>query len=163
MEPFEIIGTAAAVLQLADAAAKTSIHLYEIVSTIKNAPKEIIVLKRDIQALRKLLENLENALKSRETRRVVDQDEDVRKSMEGLKELIETCDGACREVIQRLKPYSQKGGFEDETKGEGTDRLASIRWFFTRRSILASVDDLQRSKFLLSDSMGSITLYVLFF
>lgn len=160
-EPTAIIGTASAVLQIAGSAVKTSNQLYDIITTIKNAPKEIVRVNSDIQALNRLLKNLELSLESSDTRRVVDQDEEVRRSMNDLKDLIQSCNRTCVEITERLRPYAQNGDFEDGSAGESNERLVSIRWFFRRRSILALVSDLQRTKFLFSDSMGSITLYVI--
>lgn len=153
-----IIGTASAVLQIAGAAVKTSNQLYEIVSTIKNAPKEILRLCSDIQALNRLLKNLELSLESPDTRKIVDQDEEVRRSMEGLKDIIQSCNHTCVEVTERMRPYIHNGEFENGSTGENNDRFVSLRWYFRRRSILALVSDLQRTKFLFSESMGSITL-----
>lgn len=156
----EAFGTAAAVLQVAQGAVKASTDLYEMILTIKNAPKEINSLSSDIQALDRLLRNLEHSLQSPDTRRIVDQDEEVRKPMDGLKGLIKSCNCTCVEVVDRIRPYAHTGKFEDGSAAENNERLVSIRWFFKRRGILALVSDLQRTKFLFSDSMGSITLYV---
>lgn len=156
----EAFGTAAAVLQVAQGAVKASTDLYEMILTIKNAPKEINSLSSDIQALDRLLRNLEHSLQSPDTRRIVDQDEEVRKPMDGLKDLIKSCNCTCVEVVDRIRPYAHTGKFEDGSAAENNERLVSIRWFFKRRGILALVSDLQRTKFLFSDSMGSITLYV---
>jgi hypothetical protein len=101
------IGTAAAVLELAGAAVKASITLYEVISTIRNAPKEILNLNGDLQALSTLLKNLELALSSPNTQRIVDQDDEVRSAMKGLQGLVSSCAGACRDVSIRLRSFSQ--------------------------------------------------------
>jgi peptidoglycan hydrolase-like protein with peptidoglycan-binding domain len=67
-----VLGTASAVLQIAGAAVTASTQLYEIASTIKNAPKEISRLNSDIKALNVLLANLKFALQSPDTRRLID-------------------------------------------------------------------------------------------
>lgn len=156
----DIVGTAAAVLEIAGAAINTSTVLYETISTIRNAPREIHALSSDIQALDRLLRNLELSLQSPDTHRIIDQDEEVRRPMEGLKDIIEKCNCTCKAVEEKMRPYAQHGQFEDSSAPENNKRLASIQWFFKRRSIFTLVSDLQRTKFLFSDSMGSITLCV---
>lgn len=103
-EATAIIGTASAVLQIAGSAVKTSNQLYDIITTIKNAPKEIVRLNSDIQALNRLMKNLELSLESSDTCRIVDQDEEFRRSMHDLKDLIQSCNHTCVEITKRLRP-----------------------------------------------------------
>lgn len=86
--------------------------------------------------------------------------------MEGLKDLIRNCHDYC-EVAEKLLPFSQSEGFEfcdasssSQSSEGGTDISRSIKWLIKRRAIIASMAALQRTKFLFSDSMGGITLYV---
>lgn len=46
----EAVGAAASILQLAAAATKTSLQVYEFISTIKNALREIESLSHDIMS-----------------------------------------------------------------------------------------------------------------
>lgn len=46
----EIVGTVSAGLQIAGAAIRVSTELYRMISTMKNAPREILWLSSDIQA-----------------------------------------------------------------------------------------------------------------
>lgn len=117
---------------------------------MKNAPREILWLSSDIQALDRLLRNLELSLKSSDTRKLVDQDEEVWDSMDSLKDLIQSCKCTCVEVIGTMCLYTQNEKFEDESVAENNERLASIQWFFKQRSIHALVSDLQRTKFIKS-------------
>ncbi|KAL4897600.1 ankyrin repeat-containing domain protein [Aspergillus ambiguus] len=176
MEP---VSTAAAALQLAGAAVKASVTLYGVITTIKNAPKEILNLRSDLKALNTLLGNLEVALKSEEAQRIVDQDETIRSPMENLLSLIDSCNNCCIEVTEKLSSSSQTrrstshGADPTESNPkndllnsgslirEGIDVRRSIWWLFKRKGIFSAVYDLQQTKFLLSDSMGSITLILI--
>jgi len=179
MDAMDGFSTAVAVLQLAGTAVKTSIALYEIISTIKNAPKEILNLRNDLGALSTLLRNLEMALESPKAQRLVDQDETVRSMIGNLQTLIEGCQNGCLEVQGKLSSLSQvrrspgapsADSTERNTENdpfdymvmsrEGIDVRRSISWLFRRRGIFAAVHELQRTRHLLSDAMGGITLYV---
>lgn len=156
------IGTASAVLQLTSTAVSACIKLHGLISTLKNAPKEILHLSNDLQSLSALLKNLQVALESRDAQTIIDQDVGVRGAMGNLRTLISSCHTSCLELQSKLQAEKSGDGSPEDEKvvsaREGRDVRRSIWWLFNRKGIFASVDELQRTKFLLSDSMGSITL-----
>lgn len=157
------IGTASAVLQLTGATVEVCIQLHALISTLRNAPKEILNLSNDLQSLNALLRNLQFALESRDAQTIIDQDIGVRGAMSNLRTLIASCHNSCNQLTSKLKAEKPGDGPTHEQKPspsgrEGRDVRRSIWWLFNRKGIFASVDELQRTKFLMSDSMGSITL-----
>jgi len=173
MVALESVGTAAAVLELASAAVKASVSLHGAITTIRNAPNEILNLGSDLIALSSLLKNLELALDSPDARKIVDQDKAISSAMEILKSLITSCEKSCREVKEKLQSALQGGrpndDPNDDTTGsdllsssllikEGIDIRRSIGWLFRRRGIFAAIEGLQQTKSLFSQSMGSLTL-----
>ena len=156
------IGTAAAVIQVAGVAATVSTELYDALSTIKNAPQEILNLVNDMESLGTILSNLQSALNSPETQVVVDQDDEVRRAMAGLPSLIENCEQSCRRVLDKVRPFKQENQQadkqDDQKKLSNVSRRRSFLWYFKRKSILDSVYELQRTRSILSAAMGSVTL-----
>ena len=60
----EVLGTVSAVIAIAEASLKASSALHELFTTMKDAPREIMILDRDISAFKSLVINLQAALKS---------------------------------------------------------------------------------------------------
>ncbi|OGM49646.1 hypothetical protein ABOM_001858 [Aspergillus bombycis] len=169
----EGIGTASAILQLSGTAAKASLQLYEIIVTIRDAPRELCVLGDDVEALSTLLSNLQRSLESPQTQSAVDQDPEIRKGMDSLQGLIKRCEKTCQQVkeylgscIRNEKPdkASIKGKDGDGSAiAEPLPSMGSINrvaWLFKRKDVFIRVSELQRTKQLFSDAMGTLTLLV---
>lgn len=129
-----------------------------------------------MEALTALLSNLQGSLESAETRRTVDQDYEIRKAMDGLQGLIRRCGNTCGQVKECLIPYIRNRkpkkasieGTNGDKKGRPVAGSSSsigstdkVVWFFKRKDVFQRVFELQRTKALFSDAMGSLTLYVL--
>lgn len=60
----EVVGTVAAVLELAQTTASTALQVYEFFSVIRDAPREINTLSQDVHAFYSLVNNLAASLDS---------------------------------------------------------------------------------------------------
>lgn len=83
-DPLTAVGSTAAILQLATAAATTSIKVYQFVSTIKNAPREIQNLGRDIEDFHTLVQHLSEALKSTDICELIDREKPISRAVADL-------------------------------------------------------------------------------
>ena len=168
------IGTASAILQLSGTAVKASWQLYDFIVTIQDAPRELCLLRDNVQALATVLSNLEESLKSPETQKIVDQDTEIRKNLVSLQCLITKCEVMCRQLNECLRPYIRNGKTEKASiEGQDGDNsptaessvsmgsIHKIAWYFKRKDVFLRVSELQRTKELFSDAMGRLTLYVL--
>lgn len=167
------IGTAASILQLASAATKISFQAYEFITTIKNAPREIENLGSDMMNFYLLVNNLTDALESRDIRGFVDQDAQLNKAMKSLFIPMAKCQLSCDQVNEKLKLLdfqtdpesegllSEKNASGDEPKKSRT-WVRDWMWPFRRREIFAMMTEFDRSRSIFSDSMSSLTLYALF-
>jgi hypothetical protein len=111
----EAIGTAAAVLQLAETSAKASLMLYQLFLTVKNAPKEIANLSRDIKNFNVLVGNSERALASSNVQMIVNQDPQINRAFEDLREPMRSCQEVCDRVMRRLGPHLEIEDFVDNS------------------------------------------------
>jgi hypothetical protein len=168
-DPLTAVGSAAAILQLATAAATTSIKVYQLISTIKNAPREIQNLGRDINDFHTLIQHLAEALKSAEIRELVDREKPISRAVADLQYPIVKCELSCIQVESKLNLQLQS----DEAKGSGNRDTGKFSkdhvwvrdwmWPIRRREVFQLISELQRTRLLFSDAMGSLTLYVLEF
>lgn len=157
----EAIGTASAVLGLAEAAAKASLQLYQFFTTIRNAPQEIISISRNIKNFNLLVCNLQGALASPDIQEIVHQDHEINRALKDLQDPMDNCRLACDRVMRKLIPHLQlkesaHGGSEDGSKRRM--RRGDVMWFWRRREVFALMTDLERTKAMFSDAMGSLTL-----
>lgn len=172
----EVVGAAASILQLAGVAATTSLQVYEFISTIKNAPREIQNLGRDIMDFHKLVDHLKAALESQDIQEMVDQDKQINQSMKDLLVPMAKCQLTCDQVKSKLILHLQfEDSAEEEPKdsssGKASDSLGNQQkqkvriwvrdwmWAFRRKEVFALMSDLDRTS-TFSDSMASLTLYV---
>ncbi|KAE8423773.1 ankyrin repeat-containing domain protein [Aspergillus pseudocaelatus] len=168
------IGTASAILQLSGTAVKASWQLYNFIVTVQDAPRELCLLRDNVQALAAVLSNLEGSLKSPETQKIVDQDSEIRNNLDSLQYFITRCEVMCRQLTECLRSYIRNEN-TDKASIEGKDgdnsptaespvsmgSINRITWYFKRKDVLLRVSELQRTKELFSDAMGSLTLLLM--
>ncbi|ODM23760.1 hypothetical protein SI65_01349 [Aspergillus cristatus] len=170
----EAVGTAASILQLAGMATTTSLQVYEFISTIKNAPREIQNLGRDVMDFHKLVDHLKAALDSQEIREMVDRDKQINQSMKDLLAPMAKCQLTCDQVKSKLVLHlhfeASSETSETEPKEKASDALGDQRkqkariwvrdwmWAFRRKEVFALMSDLDRARSTFSDSMASLTL-----
>ncbi|KAF7623810.1 hypothetical protein AFLA_007533 [Aspergillus flavus NRRL3357] len=104
-DPISVIGTVAAVLQLAQSACKAALELYNSCSVVQNAPQEIISISRDVHAFYMTISNLESSPRSDEVATVVSRDVQIMTTLETLKIPIENCSKACEAIMEKLIPH----------------------------------------------------------
>ena len=168
-DPLTAVGSAAAILQLATAAATTSMKVYQLVSTIKNAPREIQSLGRDIKDFHTLVQHLSEALKSANVRELIDREKPISRAVADLQYPIGKCELSCRQVESKLGLQLQldkaEGSGNPDTGNCKKDRVWVRDWMWPirRKEVYQLISELQRTRLLFSDAMGSLTLYVLEF
>ncbi|GMG07531.1 unnamed protein product [Aspergillus oryzae var. brunneus] len=156
-DPISVIGTVAAVLQLAQSACKAGLELYNSCSVVQNAPQEIISISRDVHAFYMTISNLESSPRSDEVATVVSRDVQIMTTLETLKIPIENCSKACEAIMEKLIPHfridssSQVLATADLT--EGTSQIqrrrfsrGNMKWCFERKEISALGADLEQKK-----------------
>ncbi|RMZ41872.1 hypothetical protein AFCA_011224 [Aspergillus flavus] len=104
-DPISVIGTVAAVLQLAQSACKAALGLYNSCSVVQNAPQEIISISRDVHAFYMTISNLESSLRSDEVATVVNGDVQIMLTLETLKIPIENFSKASEAIMEKLIPH----------------------------------------------------------
>lgn len=168
-DPLTAVGSAAAILQLATAAATTSLKVYQLVSTIKNAPREIQNLGRDIKDFHTLVQHLSEALKSAEICELINREKPISRAVADLQYPIGKCELSCRQVESKLGLQLQldkaEGSGNPDTGEYKKDRVWVRDWMWPirRKEVYQLISELQRTRLLFSDAMGSLTLYVLEF
>jgi HPt (histidine-containing phosphotransfer) domain-containing protein len=167
------IGTVASVLQLADIATKTSLQLYELISTIRRAPDEIQAVNRDVFAFNTLVCSLTTSLSTSQVREIVEQDAEIENSLKMLQVPMESCNDSYERLMEKLKPYLQpdegspeasdgriEGGNAKGKSGSQRVTWSNFTWFFRRREVYPLITELDRAKTTFGDAMGGVTLYV---
>lgn len=164
----EAIGTVSAILGLAEASVTTSLKLYQLFTAIRDAPREITSISRDIKNFSTLAKNLESALVSPDVQTVVGEDPQIRQALEDLLEPIENCHQACIQIQEKVERHfqpekSSSQRSEDNTKTLSINRVrnGSVSWYFRRGEVFALISRFQLTKGMFSDAMGSLTLCVL--
>lgn len=161
----EAFGTASAVLGLAESAAKASLQLYQFFTTIRNAPQEIISISRDIKNFNMLVCNLQGALASPDIQEIVDQDHEINRALKDLQDPMDNCRLACDRVMRKLIPHLHLEESAHDVPGDRSKRRmrrGDVMWFWRRREVFALMTDLERTKAMFSDAMGSLTLLLTF-
>ncbi|KAE8307809.1 hypothetical protein BDV41DRAFT_568783 [Aspergillus transmontanensis] len=171
VDPTSVIGTVAAVLQLAQSACKAALELYNFCSVVQNAPQEIISISQNAQAFYMVISDLERALRSGTVATVVSGDVEITTTLETLKIPIENCSLACEVPMEKLIPHlpvdsSSQAVVTTDTSG-GTSQIqrrrfsrGNVMWFFKRKQILALEADLKRTNTALGTSLSSAILFV---
>lgn len=165
-DPLTAVGSAAAILQLATAAATTSMKVYQLISTIKNAPREIQNLGRDINDFYTLVHHLSEALQSADICQLIDREKTISRAVADLQYPIGKCELSCRQVESKLGLQLQldkaEGSDKPDIENFKKDRVWVRDWMWPirRKDVFQLISDLQRSRLLFSDAMGSLTLYV---
>lgn len=168
----EAIGTAASILQMAGMATTTSLEVYRFISTIRNAPREIRNLGRDIMDFHNLVDNLKNALDSQDIQDMVDRDKQINQSMKDLLVPMAKCQITCDQVrsklIMNLQLENEDSSSLNENEVFGNERKQKVHiwirdwmWPFRRKEAFALMSELDRTRSTFSDAMASLTLYVL--
>ncbi|GAB1200388.1 hypothetical protein APSETT444_009760 [Aspergillus pseudonomiae] len=170
-DPASVIGTVAAVLQLAQTSCKAALELYNFCSVVQNAPQEIITISRDAHAFYMTISNLESSLRSDTVATVVSRDAELMTALETLKIPIENCSLACEAILEKLQPHLRIDGSSsrDATITDTTDGTLPIQrrfsrrnvmWYFKRKEIIALAAELERSKATLGSAMGNAIFLV---
>lgn len=164
----ETIGTVSAVLTLAEASVVASRKLYELFTTIRDAPQEITSISRDIKNFNALVGNLKHGLEGEDVGRIVDGDPPLRRALDDLADPMESCHQACLQIQDKVERHYQfetsvGQSSKGNTKSQYLKRIksGSIAWYFRRGEVFALISRFQLTKGLFSDAMGTLTLYVL--
>ncbi|OKL61836.1 hypothetical protein UA08_02292 [Talaromyces atroroseus] len=165
------IGTIAAMAQMAEYAAKASLEFYDFLLTIKNAPREVMDITRDIQTFNKLVCNLQSSLNSPAVQEVVDRDVEISNSLQSLEEPITNCCDVFNNLMAKMRPHlKEEEPLSEKQQQSVADNVASaikpsrrisrgsVKWYFKRREVYQLVGQLERTKSTFADAMGSITL-----
>ena len=158
-DPLTAVGSAAAILQLATAAATTSMKVYQLVSTIKNAPREIQNLGRDIKDFHTLVHHLSEALESAEICELIDREKPISRAVADLQYPISKCELSCRQVESKMGLQLQPE--KAENSGHPKKDRVWVRdwmWPIRRKEVYQLISELQRTRLLFSDAMGTLTL-----
>lgn len=153
----EAIGTAASSLQIAYMATKTSLEVYQFISTIRNAPKEIRNLGRDIMDFHNLVDHLRNALDSEDIQDMVDRDKQINQLMKDLLVPMAKCQITCDQMRSKLIMHLQLekvgGSSGNENDAFGNRRKEKVRiwvrdwmWPFRRKGVFALMSELDRTR-----------------
>lgn len=169
------IGAIAAVAQMAEYGAKASLEFYDFLKTIKNAPREIVDISRDIEAFHKLVLNLQASLSSPTVQEIVKQDANICDALKTLEGPIANCCEVFKNLMEKLRPHLKEDAslLQTEQDGSGDKRTespsavkpnrkisrADMKWYFRRREVYSLITQLERTKVTFADAMGSITLY----
>ena len=94
----EALGVAASVIAVIDLAYHSSKSIYELISTIREAPRIYQELNQSIEALNKILLSLRTTLDSRGE----DLSEGQVKCLEGAKPVLDGCHHACKDFRGRM-------------------------------------------------------------
>lgn len=163
------IGIVASVAQMASYAAKTSLEFYSFLSTIRNAPREVRDITREIQTFNTLIVNLQNSLGTPVVQEILNQDADISNSIKSLQEPIEDCCDVFKSLMEKMRPHlkeddtplSQKEQQMSATDKPNPSRRISrgdMKWYFKRKEVYHLVGQLDRAKVTFADAMGSVTL-----
>ena len=157
----EVLGTVSAVIAIAEASLKASSALHELFTTMKDAPREIMILDRDISAFKSLVINLQAALKSDDVILIVGKDDEVRGLLEILLLPMKSCKEVCEEIHRKLQgsgvSLSSSGGNSDVQPKRFQLRFA--KWHFMKKEVYTLLARFQGTKGIFSDAMGTLTLY----
>jgi tetratricopeptide (TPR) repeat protein len=162
----EIVQMLLKIRQLATAAATTSMKVYQLVSTIKNAPREIQNLGRDIKDFYTLVQHLLEALKSADICELIDREKPISRAVADLQYPIGKFELSCRQVESKLGLQLQldkgEGSGNPDTGNYKKDRVWVRDWMWPirRKEVYQLISELQQTRLLFSDAMGSLTLYV---
>lgn len=164
----EAIGTASAILTLAESSVGASLKLYQFFTTIRDAPREITSISRDIKNFNTLAKNLKTALESKDVRTVVDKDPQIKQALNDLLDPLNDCHQACLQIQERVERHFQPETSVDQTS-DGNSKVHRIKriksgyvtWYFRRGEVFSLISRFQLTKGMFSDGMGSLTLCVL--
>lgn len=166
----EVVGTVAAVLQLAQAAATTALQVYDFFSVIKNAPREIRDISRDVHVFYTLLNSLAASLLSPSVVAVVDRDVEIETSLKTLLGPMKNCRSALNRMKDKLSPHLKADGSAVRASSEDSEggspilveqlriRSANVSWYFKRKEVFAIATELERAKATFGTTMGGITM-----
>lgn len=166
----EVVGTVAAVLQLAQAAATTALQVYDFFSVIKNAPREIRNISKDVHAFYTLLNNLAKSLLSPSVVAVVDRDAEIEIALKTLLDPIKNCRAALNRMKHKLSPHLKPDVSAVQVSSEDSEggspipversriRSANVSWYFKRKDVFATAIELERTKSTFGNAMGGITM-----
>lgn len=158
----EVLGTVSAVLAIAETSLKASSALHNLFTTIKDAPREIIVLDRDISVFNSLVISLQAALNSEDVMVIVKRDIEIDKLLEILLLPMTNCKEVCEEIHKKLQSFrvslpSSEGALDIEPPRRF--QLKFAKWHFAKKDVYALLARFQASKGIFSDAMGTLTLY----
>ncbi|KAI9927077.1 hypothetical protein MW887_003460 [Aspergillus wentii] len=150
-------------------AGQTALEVYDFISIIRGAPREIAIVTNDIQSFHTLVCNLENSLRTDAVFSIVNTDAEVSNSLLNLRSPINNCSAAIQNVREKIKPHLkmdaslQTAGVETGKHTQAPVRNTKISrmdvlWYFKRKEVFALATELERTKATFSAAMGNVTL-----
>ncbi|KAJ6007268.1 hypothetical protein N7540_011244 [Penicillium herquei] len=157
----EVLGTISAVIAIAETSLKASSALHELFTTIKDAPREIMALDRDISVFKSLVISLQAALNLDDVIVVVERDHEIDALLDILLLPMKNCKELCEEIHKKL----QSSGASLPSSGGPPDieparrfQLRFAKWHFMKKDVYSLLARFQASKGVFSDAMGTLTL-----
>lgn len=109
---------AVSILQMAGMATITSLQVYRFISAIRNAPRGIRNLGRDIMGSHNLVDNLKNALDSQNIQEMVNRDKQINQLMKDLLVPMAKCQITCDQVRNKLIIHLQLQNEDSPSRNE---------------------------------------------
>lgn len=160
--------TAAAILQVAEMAGKTAFQIHEAISIIRDAPREIQTINRDVHSFYILVHNLSESLSSDLVSNIVNEDTEISNALWTLNDPILNCCAALDRLMKKIKPHLKTDESSSQPEDESSETVqrtrisrSDIMWYFRRKGVYNLANDLERTKSTFESAMGSITLYVM--
>lgn len=147
--------TAAAILQVAEMAGKTAFQIHEAISIIRDAPREIQTINRDVHSFYILVHNLSESLSSDLVSNIVNEDTEISNALWTLNDPILNCCAALDRLMKKIKPHlktdeslpsSQPEYESSETVRRTHISRSDIMWHFRRKGVYNLANDLERTK-----------------
>ncbi|CAG8094086.1 unnamed protein product [Penicillium salamii] len=166
----ELVGTAAAVLQLAQTVATTALQLHDFFSVIQNAPREIRTISKDVHTFYMLVNNLAISLLSPSVVAAVESDAEIEIALRTLLDPMKNCRAVLTRMKDKLSPHLKADVSALQVSGQDSEggnpisverlrmRSGNVSWYFRRREVFATAIELERTKATFGATMGSITM-----
>lgn len=166
----ELVGTVAAVLQLAQTVASTALQVYDFFSVIQNAPREIRIINTDVHAFYMLVNNLATSLLSPSVVAAVDGDAEIEAALKTLLDPMKNCRVVLNRMKDKLSPHLKADVLTVQATGQDSEgsnlisaerlrmRSGNVSWYFKRREVFATALELERTKATFGATMGGITM-----
>lgn len=151
-DPLSIAGLA---ITVATAALQSAGILCEMIDSIKDAPKEISGLRRDLRAFQVIVYSLETALGDEEIQRRVLQNTTLETLVGNLKDPLLNCSITMEELRLKILPYVKQA---EDGKGYRFSKRRIAKWaaFRGKKEVSETANRLMQNKVTLDSSMSVI-------